>query len=95
MNSLEARVSKLEQEVARLKKRAASFSPPSGPAEVAMALMTMAGGELVNPEEFFWHYEAVGWKRGRQKLANWKALLVTWILRAQGALDNDANSWED
>ena len=91
----EARIAKLEKQVARLSRRAAAFKPPDGPAEVAMELMTLQGGELVDPELFYWHYEAVGWKRGRQKLQNWRALLMTWVIREREKKDREPDSWED
>ncbi len=32
----------------------------------------------IDPITFFYNYEANGWKRGKTKMSNWKAALVTW-----------------
>lgn len=31
-------------------------------------------------EKFFWYWESMGWKRGRQKLKSWVGALNTWRL---------------
>lgn len=30
--------------------------------------------------KFFFHWDAVGWKRGKTKIVNWKSALQTWRL---------------
>lgn len=37
-----------------------------------------AKGYSVDPEKFFYHYEANGWKIGKASMKSWKAALVTW-----------------
>jgi len=38
-------------------------------------------GTNIDPETFHAHYEAVDWHRGKTKIKNWKACLVTWEKR--------------
>jgi len=35
-------------------------------------------GNKVDPEKFFAHYEASGWKRGNTKISNWHMCVHTW-----------------
>jgi hypothetical protein len=38
-------------------------------------------GYLLDAEQFFYHYEAVGWMIGRNKMKDWKCALTTWFIR--------------
>lgn len=33
---------------------------------------------FVNPQQFFDHYESIGWMRGKNKMKDWKATVRTW-----------------
>lgn len=35
-------------------------------------------GNKIDPEHFYFHYEANGWTQGRNKLKSWKAAVITW-----------------
>jgi hypothetical protein len=35
-------------------------------------------GNRINATQFFNHYEANGWMRGKNKIKNWKACVITW-----------------
>ena len=74
--SLELRVNQLEQDVKRLKKRAARFKRPSGPEELAMRLAALPDGHLVEAELVWYKWEAVDWKRSGSRLVNVDALLL-------------------
>lgn len=36
-------------------------------------------GYPIDPEQFFDHYEAVGWYRGTTKIKDWTACIRTWM----------------
>lgn len=41
-------------------------------------------GNSVNPVVFFNHYEAKGWKIGKNSMKNWKAAIITWEANGNG-----------
>ena len=38
-------------------------------------------GYLLDAEQFFCHYEAIGWKIGKSPMKDWKCALTTWFIR--------------
>lgn len=44
----------------------------------------------VNPEKWYAHYEAVGWKVGKNKMKDWKAAVRTWEEKKQ---EVEYNEW--
>lgn len=58
------------------------FSPPS---VEEVAEYVKEKGYHINPHAFVNHYEAVGWKVGKNSMKNWKAAVNTWENREKGA----------
>lgn len=58
------------------------FSPPS---VEEVAEYVREKGYHINPYAFVNHYEAVGWKVGKNSMKNWKAAVNTWENREKGA----------
>lgn len=57
-------------------KESKSKSKPSSKEEVAEYCVSR--GNTVDPQKFFDHYTANGWKRGKTPIVDWKACVRTW-----------------
>jgi hypothetical protein len=57
------------------KKRSNGFHPPTIEEVVAYC---SDRNSCINPEQFFNHYESIGWMRGKNKMKDWKATIRTW-----------------
>lgn len=61
------------------------FEPPTL-AEIKI-YMTGAGITAFTPEQFFNHYESIGWMRGQHRMTNWQAAIDSWQARAESKRD--------
>lgn len=88
---LEVRGERLEARGQRLEARSQSKSKPSKPLKAKERFAPPSLAELtaylqkrnspVDPQRFIAFYESKGWKVGNQRMANWKAAVVTWEKR--------------
>ena len=71
-------------------KRERAFTPPT--LEEVRAYCKERRSS-VNPDKFFYHYEANGWIRGKTKIKKWKMCLHTWEVKNQeGGFFNNGGS---
>lgn len=66
----------IEKECSSKKKPTTRFKPPT--LDEARAYVQEAGLHRVDLDRFFSHYEANGWKVGRNPMKDWKAALRYW-----------------
>lgn len=72
------------------KKRLCRFHPP---AREEVAAYCVQRGNAINPDRFYDHYEANGWKVGKAPMQDWRAAVRNWEQREQefGARRETAN----
>ena len=46
-------------------------------------------GNKINPDAFFNYYESIEWMRGRNKIKNWKACVLTWEAKEKELKNKD------
>ncbi|NIW50573.1 MAG: DUF4373 domain-containing protein [candidate division Zixibacteria bacterium] len=69
----------------RREKKRSVFTPPTVD-EVRQYCQER--GNNVDPESFIAHYEANGWYRGKTKIKDWKACVITWEKRDKPKQDD-------
>lgn len=82
------KLSLLKQE--RVRSGFARFHPP---AREEVAAYCVQRGNAINPDRFYDHYEANGWKVGKAPMQDWRAAVRNWEQREQefGARRETAN----
>ena len=68
------------------KKRGKVFVPPE---LLEVKLYCTHRANKVDAEEFIAHYTANGWMRGKAKIKDWRACVVTWEKKAKEVKKND------
>lgn len=63
----------------RARKSVARFTPPT--LEEVKQYITENGYNLVNADSYYNHYEAIGWKVGKNTMKDWKASVRGWQSR--------------
>lgn len=72
-----------EEDQGEAKAKVSRFAPPSL-SEINVNIET--NKLLVNGDEFFNHYESIGWKIGKSPMKSWEATLRTWSARERKKL---------
>lgn len=85
----ESKVNEIKEEVVKKTETAKRFQPPS---IEEVKLYCLERGNLVDPTKWISHYEANGWKVGRNPMKDWKAAVKTWETNGFSSFSSEKKS---